>query len=474
MNWELVGISVYVVGMIFMGLYISKRIKTDEDYFLGGRSLGPVLATFSIFATWFGAETCIGTAGAVYNGGLASIHADPLGYTICLLVMAIFFAKVLWKKQITTIPDLFRNRFSASTERIATFIMIPSSIVWAGAQIRAMGQIIHSTTDFGPTFAVIIAASVVIIYTMSGGLLADAYADLIQGIAIIVGLFFLMGSVIYHMGGIEAALSTIPKERLSFFSGGDYEGHGLLGRIELWMVPILGSLLTQELVSRVVASRSPQVAQSSAFRAAGIYMMVGIVPVMLGLLSVNHMPGLADAETLMPALAKAHLNYFFYIIFIGALVSAILSTVDTTLLASSALISHNVIYPSFPNLSNKKRVLIARGATLVSGLAGFAIAFSSTSITGLVELASSLGGPSILVIVIIALWVKRGTAINANIAMFMSIVTWFTAHYVLEVDYPVILTVLICGLSYFASLPFTTKKDDVLVEEEAGMVVEVN
>src|SRR5690606_23264675 len=201
MNWEIVGISIYVVGMIFMGLYISKKIKNDDDYFLGGRSLGPGLATFSIFATWFGAETCIGTAGAVYKGGLSSIHADPLGYTICLIVMGVFFAKVLWKRKITTIPDLFRARFSSSTEKFATFIMVPSSIVWAGAQIRAMGQILHSTTDFGPTLAVIIAASVVIIYTMSGGLLADAYADLIQGIAIIVGLFFLVGSVIYHMGG---------------------------------------------------------------------------------------------------------------------------------------------------------------------------------------------------------------------------------------------------------------------------------
>ena len=87
MNWELFGIGLYVLGMIGMGTYFARRIKTEEDYFLGGRSLGPGLATFSIFATWFGAETCIGTAGTVYSEGIGSIHADPLGYTICLLVM---------------------------------------------------------------------------------------------------------------------------------------------------------------------------------------------------------------------------------------------------------------------------------------------------------------------------------------------------------------------------------------------------
>jgi SSS family transporter len=456
--------------MILLGFYVSKRIKTEEDYFLGGRSLGPGLATFSIFATWFGAETCIGTAGAVYRGGLSSIHADPLGYTLCLLVMAIFFAKVLWQKKITTIPDLFRTRFSVSTEKLAALIMIPSSIIWAGAQVRAMGQIIHATSDMGPVLAVTIAASVVIIYTMSGGMLADAYSDVIQGIAIIIGLIFLVSCVIIDMGGIESAMKAIPSEKLSF-RGGDFSGLGMLGKLELWMVPILGSLMSQELVSRVVASKSGEVAKRSAFRAATLYFMVGSIPVIIGLLSVTYMPGIADSETLMPALAKVHLNYFFYIMFVGALVSAILSTVDTTLLACSALLSHNLVYPSFPQLNDRQRVMVARGGTLLAGIFSYLIAFSSDSIIGLVELASSLGGPSILVITMLALWEKRGNAINANVAIIMSILTWCLAHFIFEVEFPIIMTVVVCGISYFASLPFT--KTENLVEEAGINEVEL-
>lgn len=451
MNWELFGISIYVFGMIGMGFYLSRRIKTDSDYFLAGRSLGPGLATFSIFATWFGAETCIGTAGAVYRNGLSSIHADPLGYTVCLLIMAIFFAKVLWNKKITTIPDLFRSRYSSSVEKFAAMIMIPSSIIWAGAQIRALGQIIHSTTTFGPMIAVTAAAIVVIIYTMSGGLLADAYADFIQGIAIIVGLFFLLGAVIYDLGGIEEALKFIPLEKLTL-SGGDFHGLSFLGKMELWLVPIFGSVMAQELVSRVAASRSAKVAQHSAYRAAFIYFVVGSVPVFIGLLGYKYFPSLADSETLMPMLAKTHLNSFFYIIFIGALVSAILSTVDTTLLAVSAIFSHNIIQPMAPHLTEKNKVLIARLGTLVAGISGYIIAFSSDSITGLVETASSLGGPTIFVLVMTSLWDKRGNAKNALIAMTMSLVTWFVGHFYIDIEYPVILTVAICGLSYFGSL----------------------
>jgi SSS family solute:Na+ symporter len=468
MNWELFGISLYVLSMLFVGVWVSKKIKTQDDYFLAGRSLGPGLATFSIFATWFGAETCVGTAGAVYRHGLSSLHADPLGYSLCLLIMAIFFARVLWRRKITTIPDLFRERFSPSTEKLAAILLIPGSIIWAAAQIRALGQIIHSNTDIGVTMAVSVAAGVVIAYTMLGGLLADAYNDFIQGIAVIIGLFFMLGAVVVDLGGIGPALSQIPIEKLSF-STPETRQLGFLGNLELWMVPILGSLMAQELVSRVVASRSEKVAFNSSLRAAAIYLIVGLVPVFIGLLGAHYFPSLQDSETLMPLLAKIHLNYIFYIIFIGALVSAILSTVDTTLLSSSALASHNLIYPAFPSLTEKQKVRIARGGTLVSGVVAYFIAFSSESITDLVETASGMGGPSILVMTMIALWSKKGNSKNAIFAIVMSLVTWAIANYFTDSKFPIIMTVIICGASYYLSLAFfkTSTVDEVIVPETA-------
>ena len=466
MNWELFGISLYVLSMLFVGVWVSKRIKTEEDYFLGGRSLGPFLATFSIFATWFGAETCIGTAGNVYRDGLSSLHADPLGYSICLFLMALFFARVLWRRQITTIPDLFRKRFSPAVEKMAAILMIPGSIIWAGAQIRALGQIIHSTTDVGASLGITAAAGVVILYTMLGGLLADAYNDLIQGIAVIGGLLFVLIAVVIDLGGVSGTIAVMPLDKLTF-SGGESAGLSFLGKLELWMVPIMGSIIAQELVSRVVASRSEKIASNSAFRASFIYLLVGSIPVIIGLVGPHYFPNLSDSETLMPLLAKTHLNYVYYIIFIGALVSAILSTVDTTLLSASALASHNLIYPLMKNLTDRKRVMIARGGTLISGIIGYFIAFSSESITELVEMASALGGPSVLIITIIALWVKWGSAANAVIAIVMSMIAWVIANYMIEIEYPIILTVVVCGVSYFASLPLTRifKSDSITAHQ---------
>ena len=346
MNWELVGIATYVLGMLYVGYAVSRRIKNEDDYFLAGRRLGPGLATFSIFATWFGAESCIGTSGKVFREGISGTHADLFGYGLCIILMALIFSRVLWNKQITTLPDLFRRRYSPNVERVAAIIMIPSSIIWAGAQIRAFGQIIHVTTDYPVVVAITMAATVVILYTMFGGLLADAYNDLIQGIAIIIGLVILMTVMIMKIGGIEAAMAAIKPESLDFFR---LDEGTWWARWEMWLVPILGSLMSQELVSRVSASKSADVATSSAYRAAAIYIVVGLMPMMVGLLGHVYHPHLAESDSIMPLLAKTHLHTFLYVIFVGALVAAILSTVDSTLLTVSALVTHNLVNPIFFN-----------------------------------------------------------------------------------------------------------------------------
>ncbi len=186
MNAVLIGVLVYVLVQLLIGVLVSRRITTQEDYLLAGRSLGYGLATFSLFATWFGAETCIGSAGAIYAEGLSGGSADPFGYGVCLFLMGFVFAVPLWRRKLTTLADLFRIRYSTGVERLAVLMMAPASVMWAAAQIRAFGQVLSASSDLGATLAITVAAAVVIIYTASGGLLADAMTDIVQGIALVI------------------------------------------------------------------------------------------------------------------------------------------------------------------------------------------------------------------------------------------------------------------------------------------------
>ena len=110
MNAVVWGIGLYVFAQLIVGFLVSRYIRSEDDYLVAGRSLGYGLAIFTIFATWFGAETCIGAAGTIYEEGLSGGSADPFGYGLCLVLMGLVFAAPLWRRKLTTFGDLFRQQ----------------------------------------------------------------------------------------------------------------------------------------------------------------------------------------------------------------------------------------------------------------------------------------------------------------------------------------------------------------------------
>src|SRR5262245_15727152 len=107
----LIGVALYVLAQFAVGMWVSRQVKTEDDYFVAGRRLGMGLATFSIFATWFGAETCVGAAGGIYSEGVTRTTVEPFAYGICLLVMGVVFAAPFWRSKAITLADLFRVRY---------------------------------------------------------------------------------------------------------------------------------------------------------------------------------------------------------------------------------------------------------------------------------------------------------------------------------------------------------------------------
>ena len=432
MNLIVLAIFAYVALQMVIGVAVSRRIQNEEDYLLAGRSLGPGLATFSLFATWFGAETCIGAAGAVYERGLSGTRGDPFGYTIVIILLAAVFAVPLWRAQITTLGDLFRRRYSTSVEQVAVVMMIPTSVLWAGAQIRAFGQVIAQASDgISASLGIALATVTVIIYTTAGGLLADAWTDLLQGIVLAIGLAVVTLLVVANLGGPVAALSGVSDAHWAWRAPGE----SIVEVLNRWAVPILGSITAQELIARIVACRSPEVAQRSAWMASGLYLAVGLMPVGLGLMATRLPLGDVHGEHVLPVLAQFHLPTIGYVLFVGALVSAILSTVNSCLLVAGSMLSHNLLVPRMPDLSERGKLLAARAATVASGLVAWYLALASDSVLTLVEEASGFGSAGILVLMIFALWSRYGGPASAMAALLAGIAVWIPGHYIYALPY---------------------------------------
>ena len=448
MTPALLAVLAYLSIQLAIGVWVSRRIRTEADYLVAGRKLGYGLTTFSIFATWFGAETVVGSAGTAYREGVSLASAEPFGYGLCLILMGVVFAVPLWRRRLTTLADLFRDRFSPGVERLAALILIPSSILWAAAQVRAFGHVLTTTTSgLGAEVAIALAAGFTILYTMFGGLLVDAITDVIQGVVLVVALVVLLVAVVVEAGGTAAAtetMATLGPIQLVPPGGGS-----ALALVEAWAIPVFGSVIATELVGRVIATRSADVARRSSVVAGALYLTVGIVPVVIGLLGQRILPGLAEPEQLVPTVARELLPTVLYAIFAGGLISAILSTVDSTLVVSSGLMSHNLLVPWLGIRDERAKVRIARAGVVAFGFIAYMLALRAEGVYALVQEASSLGSSGVLVAACFGLFSALGGPRTAAATLAAGIGSYLTGA-AIGSAYPFLLSLAVALAVYVA------------------------
>lgn len=444
MNFILWGLLAYLAVQVVIGFTVSRFIRTEADYLVAGRRLGLGLATFSIFATWFGAETVIGSAGLIHENGLAGGSGDPFGYALCILLLGTFFARRLWQRQYTTFGDFFRDRYSPGVERLAAILIIPPSIIWAAAQVRAFGQIVSFASGIDVDTAITLAALFVIIYTVLGGLMADAWTDLIQGSVLVLGLA-LLGLSLLADGSLQAALAANDISRLSMTGGGEIPWYVVA---EDWAIPVFGSMLAVELISRVLAAKSANVAQRACFIGGGLFLLVGLIPALIGLAGPWLVPGLEDPEQLIPALAQSRFGDVLFVIFAGALISAILSTVDSALLAAGAILSHNIVVPLRRNIGERGKLRSARLAVLIFGVIAWLFAIHGGSIYELVQTASAFGSAGIFVVGAIGLFSRAGGTLAAYAAMIVGAGLWAAGELLSLWPAPYLVSIVAAAVAY--------------------------
>lgn len=442
MSVVLVVVLGYVGLQLAVGMWVSRRVASQQDYLLGGRSLGLTLCTASMFATWFGAETCIGAAGEVYAHGLGAVSADPFGYGVCLILFGLFIAAELRRRGYTTVADLFGDRFSRPVERVVAVLMLPGSVLWAAAQIRAFGHVFAAASDgLSPTLGIAIAAAITIAYTASGGLLADVYTDLLQGIVLVATLIGIGVVVFFSLGDVGEVLSHAAAH-------GSAEANSPVITLNDWAVPIAGSLFTQEIISRAVAAKNAPIARHSALLGGGIYLLLGSIPVLLGLLARDVLPPTEDYEQVLPLLSRHVLGEVGFVVLAGALVSAILSTVDSCLLACGALVVQNLAGARASSLGDAGRLRLSRLAVVGLGFVAFVIASFGTSVHSLVEESGALGSAGLVVAGLLGLFTRIGGPRAALSSLLLGGVSYVLAEHVLGLKVAYLISLAGAALGY--------------------------
>jgi Na+/proline symporter len=435
---------------VLLAAWVGRGAKSDADYLVAGRRLGPFAVGMSLFATWFAAESLIATSAEVAGSGLAGARTEPFAYALGILAIALFFAYRLRSGGYITIADFLHARFGGGTEVLAAGVIALSATTWSAAQLYAFATIIDAASPIGFTTALAGATLLVLTYTMFGGLAGDVVTDIIQGALIIAAMAVLAVLMFDAHGGIGAAIASVPPGAWSF----TMPGESWTAWAELWLIPIAGTMVSQEALSRTLAARSPQVARQGALAGAGIYLAIGLVPVSFGLFGPQLAPvlgvELARDETFLPGLAGALFPAWLHIIFTGALLSAILSSVDSALLAVSAVVTESGYRRFNPAASPRTMLHAARGATLVAGVIAAAVAASGESLRDLVLDAGAIA--AVLAVPIVMGLAGRGQGTHAALAaIIVQVVVLGVLDWGLGIE-GAFLWMLASGLAVFAWL----------------------
>jgi len=266
MSFITLGLFAYVLIQLGIAVWASRKIAGDADYLVAGRRLGEFTLGLSLFATWFGGETVMGASAAIASEGIAGARAEPVGYALCLAAAALLVAGALRSKGYMTLADFFRDRFGPRAEVAAALVSIPTSVIWAAAQLIALAALLAAVTEIPVTLALLLAGGFAVVYTFMGGLLGDVITDVVQSLVVLAGLVLLLFMLIGRAGGVEAGLASLRPEQLVLVPPGE----SWIERLDAFAIPILGSIVAQEMIARFLGAKTARVAVRGGLIAAGL------------------------------------------------------------------------------------------------------------------------------------------------------------------------------------------------------------
>lgn len=421
----LASIIVYLLFTILVGFWASRKVNTLNDYMLAGRSLPLMLSSTAMFATWFGSETVFGASSQFLQGGLYAVIEDPFGAALCLVLFGTFFAGRLYKMNLLTLGDFFKNRFGKKTELIASIFLGPPYIGYIAAQLVAMGLILNVVTGMAVWEGVVISAVVVTLYTYIGGMWAITITDFIQTIIIILGLVVLAVIMAIKAGGVTNVLSEVPRENFQFLPPPDLKE--IVAWLAAWSVLGLGSIPSQDVFQRSMSSNSARTAVWSCYIAAVMYLTIAMLPLFISLCTRHLYPEQiqGDTQLTLPNMVLAHTALPIQMLFFGSLISAIMSTTSSVLLAPAAILSENLIKPLMKNrLSDKRMLIITRICVLLFSVVATVMACMRSNIYELVGESSILSLVSLFAPLTFGLYWKRASSEGALMSMVLGMLTW--------------------------------------------------
>jgi SSS family solute:Na+ symporter len=427
-------VLLYLVVTVAIGLYAATRVKNSSDYAVAGRSLPLYVVIATVFATWFGSETVLGVPATFIEEGLGGIIEDPFGASMCLVLVGLFFARKLYRMNLLTIGDYYKQRYGRKVEIIVSICIVLSYLGWVAAQITALGLVFSVLSEgaISAPMGMVIGASIVLLYTLFGGMWSVALTDFVQMIIIVLGLFYIVWLVSGLAGGVDTVIAhASAADKFKFAPA--FTTADILAFIAAWVTMMFGSIPQQDVFQRVMSAKSANTGAAGSVIGGSMYFLFAFIPIFLAYSATLIDPTMVsnlmeqDSQMILPTLVLNHVPVFAQVLFFGALISAVMSTASATLLAPSITLTRNLIGEAFA--MNDKQLLLATRIVVVCfafAVTGFALASQGTSIYEMVGNAYKVTLVGAFVPLVMGLYWKRATTQGALFSSLGGLACWLT------------------------------------------------
>ena len=440
MNALILFVVIYMAITIAIGLVAARRVHNSKDFLVAGRGLPLYMNTATVFATWFGAETVLSVSATFAKDGLGGIAGDPFGASACLVIAALFFARVFYRMDLMTIGDFYKKRYGKGVEVLTSLAIAASYLGWTSAQLTALGLVIHVLSGglVDLNTAIMAGTAVVLIYTIFGGMWSVAFTDLFQTAVILVGLTSVAILVGGQAGGLDKVVAQAAAEGKFNFFPASSDTKAWWAMAGAFFTFAFGSVPQQDIFQRMTSARNEDTAVRGTILGAVIYFVFAFVPIFIAYAAIVANPEVAkmfggeDArqiQKILPDLVLGKMPLWAQVMFFGALLSAILSTASGALLAPTAILTENVIRPFMLHLSDRVFLLLLRVILVAVTLLALLFALNSRStMYEMVQNAYKVTLVMAFIPLVAGVYWKKATTQGALASAVMGLLVWLGAE----------------------------------------------
>lgn len=408
-------IIVYFLVLILIGIIGYRKAKTSNVYLLSGQNLGLFMFFGCLTAVFLGGSSTIGTAQLGYEIGFSGIwFVFSMGLGITL------FGLLLLRKvsgyEVMTISELLGKLFNVQSKLVGAIVAAIYALMVSVTQVIAIGVLLSAMFEWNLIISMLIGGGVVFFYTILGGMWSVSMTDVIQFSILTIGIFLVMLPVsLFKVGGFGELIVQLPESYFSFTNIGFFQ-------ITKYIVTFtLGMMVGQDIWQRYFTAKNHKVAVTGGVL-VGIYsILYSFAMVIIGMCAFVLIPNIADTQSVFTIMAFETLPSGLLGIVFAAVAAAIMSTASGTLLASSTLISKDILKDHFfKNITDKQFLKLNRFTTFIVGLIAIAISLWIQELLVAIDVAYAILAGGVFVPIVFGLFWKRTTPKAALSAMITS------------------------------------------------------